>query len=164
MVYQQGTNYTAVLQIDPIVPCDVLFNLTAPDGSKRTAQGKGDSFGYFTAKEKWPLDQPGVWTYTVNATWNGFKGRVPGLPDQGGYIYVLENGNQGGPGMELNLSELQTISPADGLEIHVNSSASEVHFAAITQGAMLEEGVTPVLTFNSHKSPLLITGFRRGFS
>jgi hypothetical protein len=87
MVYQQGTNFTAVLQIDPIVPCDVLFNLTAPDGSKRVAQGKGDSFGYFTSKEKWPLDQPGVWTYTVNATWNGLKGRVPGLPDQGGYIF-----------------------------------------------------------------------------
>ena len=85
MVYQQGTNYTAVLQIDPIVPCNVQFILIAQDGSKRTAQGKGDHFGYFTSKEKWPLDQPGVWTYTVNATWKGFKGRVPGLPDQGGY-------------------------------------------------------------------------------
>ncbi|MGD0954648.1 MAG: hypothetical protein ABR985_20065, partial [Methanotrichaceae archaeon] len=81
-----------------------------------------------------------VWTYTVNATWNGFKGRVPGLPDQSGYIFVLENGSQSGPGMALNLSELQTFSPIDGLEIHVNSSASEVYFAAITQGAMLEEG------------------------
>ena len=58
MVYQQGTDFTAVMQIDPVVPCDVLFNLTAPDGSKRIAQGKGDSFGYFTSKEKWPLDQP----------------------------------------------------------------------------------------------------------
>jgi hypothetical protein len=57
LVYQQGTNFTAVLQIDPIVPCDVLFNLTAPDGSKRIAHGKGDSFGYFTSKEKWPLDR-----------------------------------------------------------------------------------------------------------
>ena len=107
-----------MLQIDPIVPGNVLFNLTAPDGSKRTAQGKGDSFGYFTSKDKWPLDQAGVWTYTVNATWNGFKGRVPGLLDQGGYIYVLENRSQGGPGIRLNLSEQQTFSPADGLEIH----------------------------------------------
>ena len=40
LVYQQGTNFTAVLQIDPVVPFDVLFNLTAPDGSKRTAQGE----------------------------------------------------------------------------------------------------------------------------
>ncbi|MGD0953137.1 MAG: hypothetical protein ABR985_12220 [Methanotrichaceae archaeon] len=58
MVYQQDTNYAAVLQIDPVMPCDVLFNLTAPDGSKRTAQGKGDRFGYFTSKEKWLLNQP----------------------------------------------------------------------------------------------------------
>ncbi|MGD0952881.1 MAG: hypothetical protein ABR985_10915 [Methanotrichaceae archaeon] len=47
--------------------------------------------------------------------------------------------------MALNLSELQTFSPADGLEIHVNSSASEVHFAAITPGAVLEEGVIPLV-------------------
>jgi hypothetical protein len=58
MVYQQGTNFTAVLQIDPVVPFDVLFNLTAPDGSKRTAQaqGKGDSFGYSQPKRSGPLD------------------------------------------------------------------------------------------------------------
>ena len=58
MVYQQGTNYTSVLQIDQIVPYDVQFILTAPDGSKRTvqAQGKGDSFGLLPTKEKWPLD------------------------------------------------------------------------------------------------------------
>jgi len=55
-----------------------LFNLTAPDGSKRTAQGKGDLFGYFTSSEKWPPDQAGVWIYTVYATLNGFIGRVPG--------------------------------------------------------------------------------------
>ncbi|MGD0954937.1 MAG: hypothetical protein ABR985_21555 [Methanotrichaceae archaeon] len=81
------TSPQCCLQIDPIVPSDVLFNLKAPDGSKRTAQGKGDRFGYFTSKEKWPLDQPGVWTYTVNATWNGFKGRVPGLPVLG-WLYL----------------------------------------------------------------------------
>jgi hypothetical protein len=145
MVYLQGTNFSPVLQIDPIVPCDVLFNLTAPDGSKRTAQGTADSLGYFTSREKWPLDQPGVWTYTISATWNGFNGRVPGLPDQGGYIFVLENGSQSGPGITLNLSEEQTFSPAEGLEIHGNSSASEVFFAAITPGAVLEEGVIPVV-------------------
>jgi hypothetical protein len=59
MVHQQGTNFTAVLQIDPIVPCDVLFNLTAPDGSKRTAQGKRDRSGYFTPKEKWAAGPAG---------------------------------------------------------------------------------------------------------
>lgn len=132
------------LKIDPIAPSDVQFNLTAPDGTKRMAQGKGDRFGYFTAKEKWPLDSPGYGPNTVNATWNGFKGRVPGIPDEGGYIFVLDNGSPRGPGMTLNLSYEQTFSPADGLEIQGNSSASQVHFAAITPGAVLDEGVLPV--------------------
>ena len=62
-----------------------------------------------------------------------------------GYIFVLENGSPGGLGMTLNLFEQQTFSPTDGLEIHGNSSASEVYFAAITPGAVLEEGVVPVV-------------------
>jgi len=144
MVYQQGTYFTPVLQIDPVVPCDVQFNLTAPDGSRRVSEGKGDRFGYYTAKDKWPLDQAGVWVYTVNATWNGFKGRVPGLPNEGGYIFVLENKTPDGPGITLNLSEQLGFSPTDGLEIHGNSSASEVYFAAIIPGAVLEEGKIPV--------------------
>jgi len=144
MVYQVGTNFTAVLQIDPVVSCTVRYILTAPDGSKRIAEGIGDKFGYFTSKDKWTLDQPGVWNYTINATWNGYKGRVPGLPDEGGYIFVLENGDPGGPGMTLNLSGEQTFSPTSGLEIHGNSSASQVYFAAITPGAVLDQGIIPV--------------------
>jgi hypothetical protein len=85
-----------------------------------------------------------VWVYTVSATWNGFKGRVPGLPDEGGYIFVLENKNPNGPGITLNLSEQQAFSPTDGLEIHGNSSASQVYFAAIIPGTVLEEGKIPV--------------------
>ena len=32
MVYQLGINYTAVLQIDPVVPCDVLFSFVGGAG------------------------------------------------------------------------------------------------------------------------------------
>ena len=145
MVYKLGTNFSAVLQIDPVVPCSVQFTLTAPDGSKKVANGKGDRFGYFISKEKWPLDQPGVWKYIVNATWNGYQGRVPGLPDEGGYIYVLDSENSSGPGMTLNLSGEQTFSPTDGLDIQGNSSATHVYFAAIIPGAVLEEGIIPVV-------------------
>jgi hypothetical protein len=144
----QGAPFTAGLQIDPIVPCDVRFTLIAPDGTRKTVEGKGDSFGYFTSKEKWPLDQPGVWTYTVDAAWNGHRGRVPGLPEEGGYIFVLDNGEPGGSGMTLNLSGEQTFSPADGLVIQGSSSASRVYYAAIIPGAVLEEGTIPVVGGN----------------
>ena len=144
MVYQVGTIFGAVLQIDPVVPCDVRFTLTAPDGSKRVAEGKGDRFGYFVGKEKWPLDQPGVWSYIVRATWNGHEGRVPGLPDMGGYIFVIENGTAPGKGMTLKMRGEQSFSPLDGFEITGESSASEVYFAAIIPGAVLEQGVIQV--------------------
>jgi len=144
MVYQVGTTFGAVLQIDPVVPCDVRFTLTAPDGSKRVAEGKGDQFGYFAAKERWPLDQPGVWSYIVKATWNSQEGRVPGLPDTGGYIFVIENGTAVGRGMILKMRGEQSFSPTDGFEVIGESSASEVYFAAIIPGAVLEQGVIPV--------------------
>lgn len=148
-VYQQGTNFTAFLQIDPVLPCEVQFYLTAPDGSTRVAEGQGDRLGYFVSKEKWLLDQAGVWTYKVNATWNGYKGRVPGLSENGGYIFVIERDNHDewnrtGPGITLNLSGEEIFSPAEGLEIQGNSSASQIYFTAITPGAVLEEGMIPV--------------------
>ena len=145
MVYQVGTVFGAVLQIDPVVPCDVQFALTAPDGSRRVAEGKGDRFGYFAAKERWPLDQPGVWVYNVKATWNGYEGRVPGLPDTGGYIFVIENGTAPGRGMTLKMRGEQSFSPTDGFEVVGESSASEVYFAAIIPGAVLEQGVVQVV-------------------
>ncbi|MGD0954934.1 MAG: hypothetical protein ABR985_21540 [Methanotrichaceae archaeon] len=52
--------------------------------------------------------------------------------------------------MTLNLSEQRTFSPTDGLDIHGNSSVSEVYFAAITHGAVLEEEVMPVVGCQFH--------------
>ena len=141
MVYQVGAMFGAVLQIDPVVSCDVQFTLTAPDGSKRVAEGSGDQYGYFIAKDKWPLDHPGVWVYTVKATWNGYEGKAPGLPDSGGYIFVLENSDAPGPSMTLQSPSQQTFTPTEGLEIRGRTSAPEVHFAAIIPGAVLEQGV-----------------------
>lgn len=143
-VYQLNSSFTASLMIDPVVACNVQISMIAPDGSRRTTQGKGDRSGYFTSQEKWSLDQPGVWIYNVNAIWNGHQGRVPGFPDEGGYLFVLENGKPDGIGMTLNLSGEQVFSPMDGLEIHGNSSASKVYYTAITPGAILDEGILPV--------------------
>jgi len=144
-VYEQGSNFPASLQIDPIVPCEVQINLFAPNGSERIAKFKGSSLGYAVPRENWILDQPGVWTYKINSTWNGHPGRVPGLPEEGEYIFVLEKGNSIGPGLALNLSSGQTFSPISGLEICGNSSASKVYYTAITPGAILDEGILPVI-------------------
>jgi hypothetical protein len=144
MVYQVGNTFGAVLQIDPVVPCDVRFTLIAPDGSTRVATGKGDQYGYFVATEKWPLDQAGVWTYTVNATYNGYSGKVPGLPESGGWIFILENETVSGSGMTLSMAEVQTFSPTAGLNVTGLTTASRVYCAAIIPGAVLEQVIVPV--------------------
>jgi hypothetical protein len=144
MVYLAGTTFGAVLQIDPVVPCDVRFALTAPNGTTRVTTGTGDQYGYFAAVDKWPLDQAGLWTYTVNATWKGYQGKVPGMPDTGGWIFVLENGPAPGVGMTLNMPTTQTFSPTAGLNVTGNTTASKVYYAAIIPGAVLEEGTLQV--------------------
>jgi len=111
MVYRVGDTFGAVLQIDPVVPCDVVFTLIAPNGTDLRTTGKGDQYGYFVASNRWTLDQPGVWTYTINAFWSGYKGRVPGLPESGGWIFVLQNETVTGEGMTLRMPEIQTFSP-----------------------------------------------------
>jgi hypothetical protein len=145
MVYPVGSTFGAVLQIDPVVPCNVSFSLTAPNGTTFVTTGKGDQYGYFAAVDKWPLDQAGLWSYHVNATWNGYSGRVPGLPDAGGWIFVLENTPPQGTGMTLNLPTIQTFSPTTGLTVNGTTTGSRVYYATIIPGAVLEEGTLQII-------------------
>jgi hypothetical protein len=144
MVYPVGATFGAVLQIDPVVPCSVVFKITAPNGTTLTTTGNGDQYGYFIATDRWALDKPGLWTYTVNATWNGYQGKVPGLPAEGGWIFVIENSPAPAAGLTLNLARSQTFSPTTGITITGNSTAYRVYYAAIIPGAVLEEGSVPV--------------------
>jgi hypothetical protein len=145
MVYSTGSTFIPVLQIDPIVPCDVTFTLIGPDGTRYVTEGRGDEFGTFAGKDRWIFDKPGVWTYTIDATWNGHKGRVPGLPDTGGYIFVMENTPEAEKRrLALDLAAEKVFSPVDGLEIRGTTTATKVFYAAITPGAVLEQGTLPV--------------------
>jgi len=144
LVYPKGTVFGAVLQIDPVLPCDVSFTLTAPNGTTFVTTGRGDQYGYFAGADKWPLDQAGLWVYTVNATWNGYTGKVPGLPDSGGWLFVLENTTAPGVGMTLNMSAVQTFSPIAGLNVTGQTTGTKVYYAAIIPGAVLEQGVLTV--------------------
>jgi hypothetical protein len=144
MVYLQDSTFGAVLQIDPVVPCDVRFTLTAPNGTVYATTGKGDQYGYFVAADKWLLRSPGVWTYTVIATWNGYFGKVPGLPDLGGWIFVIENGEPPAEGMTLQVPPAQTFSPTAGLNVTGQTTSTQVHYAIIIPGAVLDEGTVQV--------------------
>ena len=159
MVYAQGAIYVPAFQIDPILPVNIHFELFYPDGSRKTTDGSGDSFGSFAGSERWTLDQPGVYRYTVSSTWQGYPGIVPGLPDEGGYLFVLEkNTPMGANNLKLKMKNQQTFAVPNGLQIEGSSTSEKVYFAAVTPGAVVAQGVLPVVngTFQYHFDPATI--------
>ena len=109
-------------------------------------QGTSDQFGTFAGKERWLLDQPGVYRYYLEGDWQGHKGYMPGLPKEGGEFYVVEKEQPAGTsGLKLNLPGESTFSPTRELVITGNSTAKKIYFAAITPGAVLDQGYVPVI-------------------
>lgn len=146
MVYDLGSTFVPFLQIDPIVPAKVRFTLRYPDGREVVSEGTGDNFGYFIGRDRWKLDQPGVYTYNAKTEWDGHPGRVPGLPDEGGYIFVKDNSQLSqAPGLQLLLKSQQPFQAAGGLLIKGRSTAGQVYYAAITPGAVIDQGKIPVI-------------------
>ena len=79
MTYPVGTTFGAALQIDPIVPVNITFTLKFPDGRTFQTSGVSDAYGSFSGKDKWVLDTPGIYQYSIDANWNGYPAVMPGL-------------------------------------------------------------------------------------
>ncbi len=145
MVYETGTSFTPVAQIDPILPATVTYTLMYPDGRQVTTQATGDAFGNFAGPVKWVLDIPGVYRFTIQGDWNGHKGYMSGLFGTNGEIYVIEKVRPVQPStLVLNLPEQSTFDAAKGLTIIGSSTALTVHYAAVTPGAVVDQGALPV--------------------
>ena len=123
----------------------IHFVLTYPDGRQQVADGTGDRFGSFAGPTAWPLDIPGVYRYQLHATWNGFQGRMPGLPEDGGEFYVYSATRPAGAsGLQLDGPTQRTFSPTTALTITGRTTAPIVHYAMLTPGAVIEQGDIPV--------------------
>ena len=145
MVYDTGTTVAPALQIDPMVSLTVTFTLNYPDGRQVVAQGVGDATGSFAGKDRWALDVPGIYRYTVDSNWNGYKALVPGLPKTGGEIYVVEKEKPAGAlGITFNLPPLSKFDPAKGTKFTGASTAKSIEYALIIPGAVLGQGTIPV--------------------
>jgi len=140
MVFDQGAVFVPVLQIDPMVPAHIAFVLQYPDGTQKKSEGTGDKFGYFVGTERWQLDQPGVYQYSVKSDWQGFEGKIPGLTPGIGYIFVLDKKRPMDKGVKLALKTQQTFPVLDGLLIEGTTTAAEVYYTIITPGAVIEQG------------------------
>jgi Zn-dependent metalloprotease len=143
--YEVGGAFRPAVQIDPLLPVSIHFVLTYPDGRQQVADGVGDRFGSFAGPAAWPLDIPGVYRYELRAVWNGFQGRMPGLPESGGEFYVYSRTRPTGmPGLQVDGATQRTFSATSGLTITGSSGAASVHYALITPGAVIEQGDLPV--------------------
>ena len=145
MVYEAGTTFVPAFQIDPMVPASMKFTLHYPDGRTVVASGVGDAGGSWAGTDRWILDVPGMYRYTVESDWNGHKGLVPGMPKEGGAIYVIEKERPANaPGITFQLPPLSTFDPSKAIMFAGASTAKEVSYAMIIPGAVLAQGTTPV--------------------
>ena len=143
--FEIGSTFRPALQIDPLLPVSITFTLTWPDGRQQTATGTGDKFGSFSGPTAWTLDVPGVYTYQVRGAWNGFQGRMPGLPESGGEFFVYSRTRPAGiAGLRIDGASQRTFSAAGAVTIAGTSSAARVHYTLITPGAVIEQGDLPV--------------------
>jgi hypothetical protein len=145
MVYDQGTTFAPALQIDPMVPISITFTMYYPDGRQVVAAGTGDATGSFAGKDRWTLDVPGVYRYTIESDWNGYKALVPGLPKDGGVMYVIDsNRPANAPTLTFNLPPISKFDPVKGVKLTGNSSAPTINYAAVIPGAVIAQGTLPV--------------------
>jgi hypothetical protein len=145
MVYTQGTTFVPAFQIDPMLPVNMKFTLFYPDGRQVIAQGVGDASGAWAGKEPWTLDVPGVYRYTVDGEWNGYKALVPGMSKEGGMIFVIDKERPANaPTLAFNLPPISKFDAAKGTKFTGTSTAPTIYYAAVIPGAVLAQGTLPV--------------------
>lgn len=169
MVYEQGTPFAPAFQIDPILPARIRCDLLRDGKLVKSWEGTGDANGSFVGSERVPLDRPGLYMYTVSAEWEGHRGIVPGLPDEGGQIYVIEREPEKREasseqrvamrGLKLNMNGQEYFEPEDGLLIEGLTTSDRVYYAAVTPGAVLEQGeIRPSAgRFTYHLDPVALS-------
>ena len=134
-VLEVGNIFRMAGPIMPTLPSRVEYTVTAPDGTVRSFDGRGNAVGYFyDPQDDFELDQPGLWTVDLSVTHDGMTSAGPVTkpypkggpltPDGGTFTFVVKDSDT----LALNLStNLTMISPTHWYK-GGNSSAS---FAAL---------------------------------
>ena len=158
MLYTVGMTFTPAVQVDPVVPAALTFTLTYPDGRTAISQGPPDVTGSWAGTGS-VLDIPGIYHFQLTGLWQGFQGRMPGLPPQGGDFYVVETLRPPNPTLQLNLQPQTTFDVTKGITITGTSTAKSVYYAAVIPGAVIAQGnldVQPNGTFSLFFDPSAI--------
>jgi hypothetical protein len=141
MTYEMGTAFGPAVQIDPVMPASLRFELEFPDGRRMVTSGTGDATGS-SAGDKWTLDQAGIYRFHLSGDWNGNAAVMPGLPAEGGFLYVVEPGHPAGIAFDLPTESM--MDPKFGTTLVGHTTASTVAYAAIIPGCVLDQGTLEV--------------------
>ena len=77
-VLEVGDIFRMAGPIMPTLPSKVEYAVTAPDGAKRTFEGRANSVGYYyVASDDFKLDQPGLWKVELAVTHDGMTSAGP---------------------------------------------------------------------------------------
>jgi hypothetical protein len=140
-MFETGTTFAPAAQIDPMVPAKMTATLVFPDGRQTVWEGNGDAGGSWAGATRVALDVPGTYRFFLSGEWQGHRGNMPGLPPEGGDIYVVEKDRPAdAPRLRLNLPVQSTFAPPAPLTITGTSTASEVTYAAVIPGAVIAQG------------------------
>jgi hypothetical protein len=105
--------------IMPTLPSRVEYTVTAPDGSTRSFDGRGNAVGYFyDPQDDFELDKPGLWTVDLGVTHDGMTSAGPVqepyprggplTPDGSTFTFVVKDSDT----LPLNLStDLAMLRP-----------------------------------------------------
>jgi hypothetical protein len=144
MTYQTGTLFGPAVQVDPVLPASLTFELEFPDGHRMATSGIADATGSW-AGDKWTLDAPGIYKFHLSGEWNGNPAVMPGLPPEGGFLYVVEaNRPANAAGLRFDLPVESMFDPKIGTTITGHSTASTVAYAALIPGTVLDQGTLAV--------------------
>ena len=146
MALTLNSAWLPVVIVDPILPAQISLTLTYPDGTTTySASGTADATGQWAGSAPYTLNQPGVYRYTLTASWNGFTGSMPGLPNNTGEFYVMSATRPPeARGLTVDIPSQSIFSFFSPLQIKGKSSASVVHYALLMPGAVIAQGSVPV--------------------
>lgn len=120
-VLEVGNTFRMAGPIMPTLPSRVDYTVTAPDGSTRSFDGRGNAVGYFyDPQDDFEVDIPGLWTVDLTVTHDGMTsaGSVqkpypqggPLTPDGRTFTFIVKDSDT----LPLNLStDLTMLHPAN---------------------------------------------------
>ena len=99
-ILETGDLFRMAGPVMPTLPSLVEYTVTAPDGSERVLGGRANAVGYFyDSEDDFVVDQPGLWTVTLQVTHDGqtsagpveppFPSGGPLTPDVASFTFVV---------------------------------------------------------------------------